>query len=207
MPSACSIWASIWRASRVNSRSPSLTFAPSSKWTETMVVSTRDFSATLEMGVTVPIESTSTGTGLRSALASSTEITRARKGPWALAPPPIQDARVAKAARAMMPSPPAKMIQLRFFIAFNASRSATTGTIRFPAYNGDICALFVKGYHSPAAHGMPQNLKFVLTCPGLFHAHCYVERQFDQAAARSPADLAAGLYARYCLSAGNQMRR
>jgi len=44
--------------------------APSSKWTETMVVSTRDFSATLEIGVTVPIESTSTGTGLRSALAS-----------------------------------------------------------------------------------------------------------------------------------------
>ena len=41
-----------------------------------MVVSTRDFSATLEIGVTVPIESTSTGTGLRSAFASSTEITR-----------------------------------------------------------------------------------------------------------------------------------
>ncbi len=98
-----------------------------------MVVSTRDFSATLEIGVTVPIESTSTGTGLRSALASSTEITRARCGPWALAPPPVQDERVTKAARATMPSPPAKRIKLRFFITFYASRPATTGTIRFSA--------------------------------------------------------------------------
>src|SRR5471030_1474677 len=55
MPSACSIWASIWRASRVNNRSPSATLAPSSKCTETMVVSTRDFSATLESRVETTI--------------------------------------------------------------------------------------------------------------------------------------------------------
>ena len=59
-----------------------------------MVVSTRDFSATLEIGVTVPIASTSTGTGLRSALASSTETMRGRCGPCALALPPIHDERV-----------------------------------------------------------------------------------------------------------------
>ena len=63
-----------------------------------MVVSTRDLSATLEIGVTVPIESTSIGTGLRSALASSTETTRGRCGPCALAPVPIHDERVTKAA-------------------------------------------------------------------------------------------------------------
>jgi len=66
------------------------------------------FSATLEIGVTVPIESTSTGTGLRSALASSTEVTRARCGACALAPPPVHDERVTKAARATMPNPPTK---------------------------------------------------------------------------------------------------
>ena len=60
-----------------------------------MVVSTRDFSATLEIGVTVPIESTSTGTDLRSALASSTETMRGRCGPCALAVPPIHEERVA----------------------------------------------------------------------------------------------------------------
>ena len=75
-----------------------------------MVVSTLDFSATLEIGVTVPIESTSTGTDLRSALASSTETIRGRCGPWALAPPPIHDARVTKAATAAMPMAPAKSI-------------------------------------------------------------------------------------------------
>src|ERR1700692_3526031 len=89
-----------------------------------MVVSTRDFSATLEIGVTVPIESTSTGTGLRSALAKATEITRARGGPWALAPPPIHDERVTTAASAAMPSAPAKNTKLRFFITLHVSRSA-----------------------------------------------------------------------------------
>ena len=59
-----------------------------------MVVSSRDFSATLEIGVTMPMASTSTGTDLRSALASSTETMRGRCGPWALALPPIHDERV-----------------------------------------------------------------------------------------------------------------
>src|SRR5258707_11105069 len=207
MPSACSIWASIWRASRVNSRSPSLTLAPSSKWTETMVVSTRDFSATLEIGVTVPIESTSTGTGLRSALASSTEITRARCGPWALAPRPDKDGRVMKAARATSPTPPAKMIKLRFFITFHASRPAPPGRSGFLPCDGGICALFLNGYHSPAMHGMPLKLNFVVTNPGPFHAYCHLERQFDQTAARPSADLAQGLCPRHCLPAGNQVRR
>jgi hypothetical protein len=80
----------------------------------TMVVSTRDFSATLEIGVTIPIASTSTGTGLRSALASSTETTRGRCGPCALAPPPIHDERVTKAATRAMPARPQKY-QITFF--------------------------------------------------------------------------------------------
>ena len=121
-----SIWASIWRASSVNNRSPSLTLAPSSKCTETMVVSTRDFSATLEIGVTVPIASTSTGTGLRSALATSTETMRARCGPCALAPPPVHDERVTKAASAAIASAPAKNIQIRLLITFHVGRSANT---------------------------------------------------------------------------------
>src|SRR5882757_3455724 len=160
MPSACSICASIWRASSVNSRSPSLTLAPSSKWTETMVVSTRDFSATLEIGVTVPIESTSTGTKSRAALASSTETTRGRCGPWALALLPIHEERVTKAARAVMPSSPAKIIRLRFFMTFHVSRSAMTRTIRFLSLVGDLSALFQNGYHSLATHGMPAERKF-----------------------------------------------
>src|SRR4030081_1403736 len=107
-----------------------------------MVVSTRDFSATLEIGVTVPIESTSTGTGLRSALASSTEITRARCGPCALAPPPIHDARLTKAATAAMPSTPAKNSKVRFFIAFHISRSARPERSGFLPLDGDFYALF-----------------------------------------------------------------
>ncbi|GAB7000640.1 hypothetical protein JCM18382A_54080 [Bradyrhizobium sp. 17-4] len=72
-----------------------MTLAPSSKCTETMVVSSRDFSATLEIGVTVPIASTSTGTDLRSALARSTETTRGRGGPCVVAePPPIHEERI-----------------------------------------------------------------------------------------------------------------
>src|SRR6266404_2307218 len=207
MPSACSICASIWRASSVNKRSPALTLAPSSKWTETMVVSSRDFSATLEIGVTVPIESTSTGTDLRSALANSTEIVRGRCGPWALAPPPIQDVRVTKAATAAMPRAPAIKIRLRFFIIVHVRRSQKIGTAVFLPLDGEFYALFLNGYHSLAAHGMPHNRKCVVTIPGLFHAYCYVERQFDPAAARSSPDLAEGLLARNRLPAGNQMCR
>jgi len=81
-----------------------------------MVVSTRDLSATLEIGVTVPIESTSTGTGLRSAFATSTETTRGFAGPCALAPVPIHDERVMNAAAdAPTTSTPAQMIKFRFF--------------------------------------------------------------------------------------------
>ena len=65
-----------------------------------MVVSSRDFSATLEIGVTIPIASTSTGMDLRSALASSTETIRGRCGPWALLLPPIHEERVMKPAAA-----------------------------------------------------------------------------------------------------------
>src|SRR5439155_2851915 len=110
---------------------------------DTIVVSTRDFSATLEIGVTVPIASTSTGTGLRSALASSTEITRARCGPCALAPPPVHDERVTKAASAAIASAPAKNIKLRFLITFHVGRSANTP--RRPGFlplDGGFCALF-----------------------------------------------------------------
>src|SRR4051794_15963525 len=89
-----------------------------------MVVSSRDLSATLEIGVTVPIESTSTGTGLRSAVASSTETVRGRCGPCALAPVPIQDERVAKAtASAPATSTPPQIIKLRFFITSHVDRS------------------------------------------------------------------------------------
>src|SRR5437879_1329218 len=128
-----------------------------------MVVSTRDFSATLEIGVTIPIESTSTGTWSRAALASSTETTRGRCGPWALASPPIHEARVTKAASATMHSKPAKIIRLRFFITFHVSRSTMTGTVRFLSLVGDLSALFQNGYHSLAAHGMPAKRKFEVT--------------------------------------------
>ena len=108
-----------------------------------MVVSTRDFSATLEIGVTVPIESTSTGTCLRSALASSTETTRWRCcGAWALAPPPIHDARVKKAAPPAIASTPAKMIRFLFFITFHVSRSTMTGTVPFLPLVATYFALF-----------------------------------------------------------------
>ena len=78
------------------------------------MVSTRDFSATLEIGVTVPIESTSTGIALRSALASSTDTTRARGAAWTTGGL-IHDAFVRYAVNATAPSKPAK-IHVRFFI-------------------------------------------------------------------------------------------
>jgi hypothetical protein len=76
-PSVCNICASIARQSSVNSRSPLLTWAPSRKWTPTMVVSTRALMATLAIGVTVPSASSWTGTFSREALAVSTWTTRA----------------------------------------------------------------------------------------------------------------------------------
>src|SRR5947208_11123708 len=103
-----------------------------------MVVSMRDFSATLEIGVTVPMESTSTGTVLRSAFANSTETTRGRCGPCALAPVPIQDERVTNAAAAApTSSTPAKIIRLRFFITSHVDRSTRDrdGPV-FPALGG-----------------------------------------------------------------------
>src|SRR5215216_2514259 len=94
-----------------------------------MVVSSRDFSATLEIGVTIPIASTSTGTALRSALAISTEIVRGRCGPCALALPPIQEDRVTKAPTATMPRAPASNIQFRFFIVLHVRRPQRPGTV------------------------------------------------------------------------------
>lgn len=88
-----------------------------------MVVSSRDFSATLEIGVTMPIASTSTGTDLRSALASSTETIRGRCGPWALLLPPIHEERVIKPAAVAMAMAPARSIKVRFFIFFHARQS------------------------------------------------------------------------------------
>src|SRR3954452_21473881 len=205
MPSACSICASIWRASSVNSTSPSATLAPSSKCTCRMVVSTRDFSATLEIGVTVPIESTSTGTGLRSALATSTEMTRGRWGPCALAPLPVQEARVRKAASAAMPSTAATNIRLRFFIAFQVSRSGRTGTARSPALEGDICA-FSKRLSQPCPPWYAIKPK-ISDAWDLFDAYCFVERQLGPATDRASLNLAEGLRASHRLSAGDQMPR
>ena len=154
-PSACSIWASIWRLSSVNSRSPLLTLAPSSKCTATMVVSSRDFSATLEIGVTIPIASTSTGMDLRSALASSTETIRGRCGPWALLLPPIHEERVIKPAAVAMAMTPTRSSKVRFFMFFTlASPQKGRDDLLLPL-DGDFCALFVDGYHSLPAHGMP----------------------------------------------------
>src|SRR5438094_2096085 len=116
-----------------------------------MVVSSRAFSATLEIGVTIPIASTSTGTGLRSALASSTEIVRGRCGPCALALPPIQEDRVTKAVTATMPTAPASKIQVRLFIVFTSAGPQRPGRSFLPL-DGDFYALFLNGYHSIAAH-------------------------------------------------------
>jgi hypothetical protein len=118
------------------------------------VVSSRDFSATLEIGVTVPLASTSTGMDLRSALASSTETVRGRCGPWALIEPPIHEVRVTKPAAARMAMAPTTRIKLRFFMVFHARRPHRTGQLVQPL-DGDFCALFQNGYHSLDAHGMP----------------------------------------------------
>src|ERR1041385_1188596 len=208
IPSACSIWASIWRESSVNSRSPSLTLAPSSKCTARMVVSSRDFNATLEIGVTVPIASTSTGTGLRSAVASSTETTRGRCGPCALAPVPIHEERVTNAAAdAPTSSTPAKIIKPRFFITSHVDRSTKDrdGPV-FPTLDG-VLRLILTAYHSLIDHGMPRRENFGFVVTGPRHANCHLERQLDPPEARSPADLAARFCARYRLSAGDQMPR
>src|SRR6185436_5244407 len=118
------------------------------------VVSSRDFSATLEIGVTMPMASTSIGTGFRSALAISTDMVRGRWGPWALALPPIHEDRVIKAAAAAMPSTPAIKIQFRFFIVLVCAGPERPDK-RFLPLDGEFCALFLDGYHSLTAHGMP----------------------------------------------------
>src|SRR3954453_14287597 len=115
-----------------------------------MVVSMRDFSATLEIGVTVPIESTSTGTGLRSAFATSTETTRGFWGPCALAPVPIHDERVMNAAAdAPTSSTPAQMIKFRFLITSHVNRSTRErdGPV-FPTLDGDF-APYPNGLSQP----------------------------------------------------------
>ena len=120
-----------------------------------MVVSSRDFSATLEIGVTIPIASTSTGTDLRSALASSTETIRGRCGPWALLLPPIHEERVTKPAAAAMPTAPTKSIKATFFHNFSRPPVLKGRDGLLLPLDGDFCALFLNGYHSLAAHGMP----------------------------------------------------
>src|SRR4029453_4840215 len=154
-PSACSIWASICRLSSVNSKSPSLTLAPSSKWTATMVVSSRDFSATLEIGVTIPIASTSTGMDLRSALASSTETIRGRCGPWALLLPPLHQERGKKPRRGSNADRASKKYQGPFFNNFSRPPVLKDWTVLLVPLDGDFCALFLNGYNSLPAHGMP----------------------------------------------------
>src|SRR3954469_2591965 len=121
-----------------------------------MVVSSRDLSATLEIGVTVPIESTSTGTGLRSALANSTETVRGRCGPCALAPVPIHE-RVAKKAAATAPTTSTPQInKVRLFITSHVNRSTRDRDDPvFPTLDGDL-RLILMAYHSHPHHGMPQ---------------------------------------------------
>ena len=97
------------------------------------MVSSRDFSATLEIGVTVPIASTSTGTGLRSAFASSTETTRGRCGACALAPPPIQMTRVIKAASGGNAEHACDKNQITFFHNFSRPPVHKGRDGRFPA--------------------------------------------------------------------------
>src|SRR5438309_9533861 len=119
----------------------------------------RDFSATLEIGVTVPMESTSTGTGLRSAFATSTETTRGLCGPCALAPVPIQDERVTNAAAsAPTSSTPPQIIRLRLFMTSHVNRS-TSGAGR-PGFFQPLMAptrLIQTAYHSRIDHGMPES--------------------------------------------------
>ena len=80
---------------------------------------------------------------------------RGRCGPWALALPPIHEERVTKPAAARIPTAPTTSIKLRFFMIFHARRSSTGRDGLLQPLDGDFCALFVNGYHSLAAHGMP----------------------------------------------------
>src|SRR6185312_5863347 len=107
-----------------------------------MVVSSRDFNATLEIGVTVPLASTSTGTDLRSALASSTETIRGRCGAWALLLPPIHEERVMKPAAVAMAMEPTTSIKVRFFIIFHARQPKKDRTVLLVPLDGDFRALF-----------------------------------------------------------------
>ena len=89
--------------------------------------------------------------------------------PWALALPPIHDERVTKRGRRQRcrwRRP--KVSRLRFFIIFHACRSVKGRDGSILPLDGDFCALFLNGYHSLAAHGMPLKRKCVVTIRDLF---------------------------------------
>jgi hypothetical protein len=120
-----------------------------------MVVSIRDFKATLAIGETVPMASTSKGIDLRSALATCTATERPpRAGPcaWALvAPDSIQDERVAYPVAATAATRVTKMSKLFFMISHagatcRAVPQPPNETLKFPPapLNRDLGILFPK---------------------------------------------------------------
>ena len=70
---------------------------------------------------------------------------------------------------------PTTRIKVRFFMVFMLAGPQGTGRLVQPL-DGDFRALFLDGYHSLAAHGMPLPVKCVVTIPEAFDAHRNLER-------------------------------
>jgi hypothetical protein len=68
--------------------------------------------------------------------------------------PPIHEERVKKPAAVAMAMAPTTSIKVRFFIIFHAVSPKGRNGSPLPL-DGDFRALFLNGYHSLPAHGMP----------------------------------------------------
>ena len=60
-----------------------------------------------------------------------------------------------KPAAVAMAIAPTRSIKVRFFIIFHARQPTKDGTVLLVPLDGDFRALFLNGYHSLPAHGMP----------------------------------------------------
>src|SRR5690348_1044614 len=183
-----------------------------------MLVSTRAFSATLAIGVTVPSASRSTGTCLRSALATSTGTTRlaAPRADRAAAPSVVQKPRTSTATpiRASNATPKS---HFRLVICYSWS-GLRSGPARTSPFSADF-AIFgtaraaILAYKRPrppipaAGHGKYVSRPDCSTPFRNAHAHCHLERQFGPPAARAPSGLAERAPAGHRLPAGDQVHR
>src|SRR5215510_7035584 len=227
-PSAWRICACRIRLSRVNSTSPSLTSAPSAKWTPTISVSRRDLTATLAIGVTVPSASRRTGSAFIVAVATSTGMARPPcwRGAWATAPSGRQRVFVCHPAPTRTATTTPHKAHVRFFITLPPAQAASPhpGSLCYPRISipprrtlGRLLSYWGRQAYPLVSWGTHEETRIppLPRCAAvrhgrgahlcLRHADRHLERQLHQAARRPSRRLAVGTPATYRMPPGNQM--